>query len=119
MTFDPKIFLDVASRIKESNDLNEQGKIRTVIGRAYYAAFLTAREHLRKFKGIRFERERQHQDVIDALENLNEHFLKNELDTLRDFRITADYKLNYLLDENLCVKSIVISEDLINSIERI
>ena len=48
--FNPEIFLDIAKKIKENRDLDEQGKFRTVIGRAYYAAFLTTREHLKSHK---------------------------------------------------------------------
>ncbi len=115
--FNPKIFLDVARRIKDSNDLNQQGKLRTVIGRAYYAAFLTTREYLKKHKARTFDKDRQHQDVLDALDDLEEYNLKNWLDKLRDNRVNADYILNILIDIELCEKSLIISEEIINSIE--
>lgn len=116
--FSPEIFLDVAKKIKESSNLNEQGKLRTSIGRAYYAAFLVAREYLKRF-GIRFEKERQHQKVIDALDDLNQEFIKNQLEELRDFRVKADYYLNILVNMDLCEKCIILSEEIITSIEGI
>lgn len=116
--FNPEIFLDIAKKVKDSNDLDEQGRLRTSIGRAYYAAFLATRERLR-FRGIKFEKERQHQDVLDALDDLDEYNIKYQLETLRTFRINADYYLNILIDKNLCEKSIILSEEIINSIEMI
>lgn len=99
--------------------MDEQGKIRTAIGRAYYAAFLTTREYLRKHKGKTFDKERQHQYVLDVLDELDENDLKNWLDSLRDNRVRADYYLNHLLDMDICEKSIVLSKEIINSLEGI
>lgn len=117
--FNPEIFLDIARRIKDRNDLNDQGKLRTAIGRAYYAAFLTTREYLKKHKAKTFDKERQHQDVLDALDALDEYNIKNWLDKLRDNRVKADYYLNILIDMELCQNSMVLSEEIINSIEGI
>ncbi len=117
--FNPEIFLDVAKSIKDNDNLDEQGKFRTVIGRAYYAAFLTTREYLIRYKAKRFDKERQHQDVLDVLDELDETILKNMLDKLRDNRVKADYHLNTMLDKKFCENSIVLSEEIINSIDGI
>lgn len=117
--FHPEIFLDIARRIKDYSDLNEEGKHRASIGRAYYAAFLTTREHLKRFKGWTFREYRQHKEVLDALDILNEEFLKNELEELAKNRVNADYYLNIPIDEELCENCLIISEDIINSIEGI
>lgn len=117
--FNPEIFLDIARRIKDNKDIDEQGRFRTVIGRAYYAAFLTAREHLKKHKARSFNKDYQHKAVLDALDELDENNLKNWLDKLRDNRVKADYYLNKLLDIDLCEKCIVLSQVIINSIEGI
>jgi len=117
--FNPEIFLDIARGIKSSKGLDEQGILRTVIGRAYYAAFLTTREYLKKHKAKTFDKDRQHQDVLDALDEFDEYNLKNWLDKLRDNRVTADYILNKLIDKELCEKCLIISEQIINSIEGI
>lgn len=115
--FNPENFLDIARILKDNIEMEEQGKIRTVIGRAYYAAFLTTREYLNKYKGISFHKERQHQEVIDALDDLDKFDLKNWLESLRDNRVIADYYLDMELDMNKCEKSIVLSEEIINSLE--
>ncbi len=99
--------------------MDEQGKIRTVIGRAYYAAFLTIREYLKRYKGVRFDKERQHKDVLDALDDLDKYHIKYWLDSLRDNRVDADYHLEKFIDMNLCEKSINLSEQIIDSLEDI
>ena len=117
--FNPEIFLNVAKKIKESINLDEQGKFRTAIGRAYYAAFLTAREYLKFHKAKKFDKDRQHQDVLDALDELEQYDLKNWLDKLRDNRVNADYALNIWIEMELCEKSLMLSEEIINSVEGI
>ena len=117
--FNPEIFLDIAKTIKENRNLDEQGKYRTIIGRAYYAAFLTTREHLKKHKARNFDRDSQHKAVLDALDELDENNLKNLLDKLRDNRVKADYYLNKIINPDLCEKCIVLSETIIDSIEGI
>lgn len=118
-SFKPEIFLDIARGIKDDESLNEQGRLRTAIGRAYYAAFLKTRDYLRRYRGITFDRERQHQDVLDALDDFNQNDLKSWLDTLRDNRVNADYYLDRILDREFCEKSLLLSEEIINSVEGI
>lgn len=117
--FDPEIFLEVAKKIKDKGDLPEEGKFRTVIGRAYYAAFLTIRERLSKIYQTNFDKEGQHQKVLDTLDELGENNIKNWLDTLRDNRVKVDYFLNILIDMELCDHCLFLSEEIINSAEGI
>ena len=117
--FNPEIFLNIAKKIKEDKTLNEQGKIRTIIGRAYYAAFLSAREYFRLYKAKSFDKEHQHQDVIDALDEFDAYNLKYWLEQLRDNRVKADYYLNNFLDMNLCENSLLLSKEIIDGIEGI
>lgn len=118
-TFNPEIFLEIAKFLKENKSLNEQGKFRTIIGRAYYAAFLCTREHLKNHKARTFDKEKQHQKVLDALDEFDAYYLRNRLDQLRDNRVKADYHLNIPLDLNICEKSLIISEEIIQEIEGI
>ena len=118
-TFNPEIFLGIAKRIKEDKTLNEQGKIRTIIGRAYYAAFLSAREYFILYKAKSFDKEHQHQDVIDALDEFDAYHLKNWLEQLRDNRVKADYNLRIFLDMNFCENSLLLSKEIIDGIEGI
>jgi len=117
--FNPVIFLEVARKIKDNNDLHGEGKFRTAIGRAYYAAFLTTREYLATRYLIKFEKERQHQKVLDKLDELEEFTLRNMLDTLRDNRVNADYFLKTLIDKELCENCLDLSEQIIGSVEGI
>ena len=117
--FNPAIFLEVARKIKDNNDLHGEGKFRTAIGRAYYAAFLTTREYLAIRYQIKFEKERQHQKVLDTLDELGENHLKNMLDKLRDNRVNADYFLKPLIDRELCENCLILSEQIIDSVEGI
>ena len=116
--FHPEIFLDIARRIKDYSDLNEEGKHRVSIGRAYYAAFLTAKEYL-KYRGREIRGRSQHRAVLNALDALNQEFIKNQLDSLRKSRVDADYHLNISINKELCEKCLIISEDIINSLEGI
>ncbi len=117
--FNPLIFLSLAKKIKDDGNMDEQGKFRTAIGRAYYAAFLTTREYLIRHKAKKFDKDHQHKDVLDVLDELDANILKNMLDRLRDNRVKADYYLNTILNKDLCENSIVLSEEIINSIEGI
>jgi len=117
--FHPRIFLDIAMKLKNYWDLDEEGKHRASIGRAYYAAFLTAKEHLKRYEWIQFGKRSQHRQVLDALDNLNQEFIKNQLDSLRKSRVKADYNLNITINKELCEKCLRISEDIINSLEGI
>ena len=117
--FHPEIFLDIARKIKDYRDLNEEGKHRVSVGRAYYAAFLTTKEYLEKYKWIEFRGKSQHRAVLDALDDLNQEFIKNQLDSLRKSRVKADYYLDILIDKELCENCLTISENIINSIEGI
>ena len=74
---------------------------------------------MKRYKGKTFDKEHQHKDVLDVLDDLDEYDLKNWLDRLRDNRVNADYYLNIILDMNLCEKSILLSEEIINSLEGI
>jgi len=76
------------------------------------------REYLR-YKGKTFNKERQHQDVTDALDDLNAYDVKNWLEKLRDNRVNADYYLEKVFNLELCKKSVTFSEEIINSIEDI
>ncbi len=116
--FHPEIFLEIARKVKDFRDVDEQGKLRTAIGRAYYAAFLTTREYLR-FRGFTFEEKGQHQKVLDALDDLNQEYIKNQLFTLEKSRVVADYNLNKSINKGLCEKGIIISKEIIESIEGI
>lgn len=79
---------------------------RNVIGRAYYGAFLTAREAARKSSGESFSGASPHKQLVEYYKTKNRK-VSNMLDTLRISRVDADYKINRAFDyfcANSCCK---------------
>jgi uncharacterized protein (UPF0332 family) len=84
---DPHDFLTLARELAGQND--EQGRLRTAVGRAYYALFLIAREKTH----IMAKRE-THEKVIQALKKTPGYRpTADQLDKLRRLREVADYEL--------------------------
>ena len=113
--FDPRIFLSIAEKLKESDDFDEVGKLRTAIGRAYFAAFLLAREK----SGQKFNDKRQHKEVREFYKIINKAFIANMLKTLADHRVDADYYLKKQIDKNICNKCLNISYKIITLVENL
>ncbi|MGB2842255.1 MAG: HEPN domain-containing protein [Halobacteriota archaeon] len=89
--FNPLDFLDLAEELKSATD---ESKIRTSIGRAYYAAFLHAREWLRGKKWTFYGDGRDHHEVQKGIIRYKGRKLKDNMDSLRrDYRNEADYNL--------------------------
>lgn len=97
MTIDPKDLADYAF------DLYNQCKpvpcseleIRTIINRAYYGAFLTARD----FSGVQNTSGSIHREVIEHYQNKHIGRVSNNLDSLKRLRQKADYELDSTLSE--------------------
>ena len=85
MTFDPSEFLRVANELGQHTD--DEARLRTAIGRAYYAVMLRARERL----GIRVRR-RVHPIVISRLRSADRP-AGDQLAKLETLRGVADYDL--------------------------
>ena len=120
--FDPVEFLNIAKKLLLINDLNEKGKFRTSIGRAYYSAFLLIRTRLER-KGIKFGEEKQLKEVRNSLKSIDKDYMADQLKELFDYRIDADYYLidsvNKSISRSLCNKCILIAEQVIEGIEDI
>lgn len=86
MPFDPREFLEVADSMASQG--RSEAALRTAVGRAYYAAFLRARDML----GVRGRR-RVKKRVIDELKKQDRH-AGDQLDKLEELRDYADYDLN-------------------------
>ncbi len=85
--FNPLAFLDIAREL--GNGDREEAKLRTAVGRAYYALFLIARDKT----GITGRRA-VHTRVINALKKRkNYRSTADQLDALRRLRTVADYEL--------------------------
>ncbi len=116
--FNPLIFLEIAKKIKQSQNLDEKGKLRTSIGRAYYAAFLTVRSRLERKGGI-FVKDKQHYEVREYLKTLGHDIIADFLEKLFEKRVDADYILTAKINEIIYDKCLMISEEIIESIEDI
>jgi len=83
-----------------------QTRIRTSIGRAYYASFLLSKMK-QEARGHSFrDPQRVHQLVIDSLKDDKLSNIASKLDQLRDFRRDADYHMRSTFskgDGNKCV----------------
>lgn len=94
--FQPSDFLSFAQSLSVAKA--PEAQLRTCVGRAYYAAFLTARERPQVQAEVRAlpKRKRKklgsHERVILALRRIDTA-AGNQLDDLRKLRILADYKL--------------------------
>lgn len=118
--FDPRSFLDIAEDLltKKRKDLNKEARIRTAIGRAYYAAFLMVKKKLQE-GGCSFRRvEQLHRDVIKQLMN-DDYFVGSKLNTLFDYRVDADYKMNAKITPKLGESSIKLSRRILLDIDRL
>jgi uncharacterized protein (UPF0332 family) len=84
--FDPLRFLALAHELGQSND---EHKLRTAVGRAYYAIFLIARDRLSVVAG-----EKTHKEVFQALERRRKYTLRDQMMRLYELRRVADYEMS-------------------------
>ena len=90
-----KEFLVLTSLEQELNTNIKEAYYRTVISRAYYATFCTARNYLRDTLNIRISKVDAHAFVIIEFKEQrklkNSHNISNTLHSLRNYRNMADY----------------------------
>lgn len=103
-------------------NLEEKGRFRISIGRAYYSAFLLTRTRLER-RGQSFGTDAQHKEVRDFLKTIHMEYMADLLKELFDYRVDADYYLGYSVNNSinlaLCEKCIIIAEEIIEQIEEI
>ena len=119
--YDPRQFLEIAEDLLQDRRKghNKEGRIRTAIGRAYYAAFLITKKKLQEI-GYSFRRvERLHKDVIYRLMKDKHFFIGSKLNTLFDNRVDADYKMNAKITSKLGQSSIELAQDILRAIDKI
>jgi len=117
--YDPRRFLDLANDLLNDGDYERESRARTAIGRAYYAAFLIARQKLRE-KGVRIpESSEIHRIVIQTFMEKGLSMIGNPLDQLREKRVDADYHMESNITVSLGQKCAKLSEYVIQLIEGI
>lgn len=92
MAFDPEEFLNLANEIYKDSAYQEESCYRTIIGRAYYAAFLFTREKLSGHVTFNFN-SKDHQIVIKEIRNRISPAISGQLRSCREQRNRADYEL--------------------------
>lgn len=117
--YDPRQFLEIATRLLKDSRYDMEGRIRTAIGRAYYAAFLLTMKKLQELGYSFRDVHRIHKDVIDQLMRNKHYTIGSKLNTLLDHRVDADYKMKAKITSNLGDSCIRLAERIIESIDRI
>lgn len=97
MKFNWSEYLILARQLaeKETNPASEEAKLRAAASRAYYAAFIKARNFLRDRSGLVIPRKNTHRYVIQQFKSSPNQARKKvgrRLERLRDYRLLADYQ---------------------------
>lgn len=94
MSFNWSEYLDLAQQLagKAPISATQESRLRSAISRAYYAAFIQARNRLRDGDSLSIPLDRTHQYVIRQF--------KNSPETLRQ-RATISYKLYVLTSDRV------------------
>ena len=115
--FDPLIFLELAKKIRSNKNFDYQGKLRTAIGRAYYAAFLKSLSKLQSLGDSFSDNSRIHSEVRYKLQKRKKSNIASKLESLFKMRIRADYKIYAKMNDSQFNNSILLSENIINLID--
>ena len=112
MSFDPESFYHLAEKLYASDD--SESALRTVIGRAYYSAFLIAKKH----SPINSTSGSVHELVCTFYKNSDDPAkaaIGNRLDNMRKTRNEADYDCAKTFKKNEAGKSIGLGRNILNS----
>lgn len=120
MIFDPKKYIVLANDIINDSNYDEQTRYRSSISRAYYAAFLVARDKLKAKYPIYFkendDNENIHKKIIEFLKSTHPH-IGDMLFNLRRKRNKADYNMTYNFNIKTTNSHKEDAEDLIDEID--
>jgi len=117
--FNPRKFLDIGKGLLEDRGYDEDSRVRTAIGRFYYAAFLVAFQKLRS-QGIPIQDDSKiHKEVIDAYMDRGLSSIGDLLDQLREMRVDADYHMMGEMRLSTCRRYALLSERAIGLIDGI
>lgn len=115
--FDPEIFLEIAKELRDIRNLDLEGRLRTAIGRSYYAALLKSFIKLQSLGDSFPDDHRIHAEVRKKLNERKKSNIASKLESLFKNRIKADYKPHALIDNSLFQSSIALSENILNLID--
>lgn len=119
--FNPKFFLNLAEELKDSpRDNLFESRIRASIGRSYYSIFLATRSRIEKLIGTELENKSNiHKTLVDGLKQSSNNSLAefgSKLDSLRQYRLQADYRLKINLGESIATNSFKLADKLFDNL---
>jgi len=114
--FEPYRFLELANKLVDDKNYDEDCRSRTVVGRAYYSAFLTAYKKMRDLGISLQDVERIHKETIEALQGYD-YGLASKLYKLRDYRNDADYHMDVRMSIALARSCLRLSQQIISRID--
>ena len=124
MSFDWSSYLTLAEYMntKAGESPNQEACYRSVVSRAYYAAFCLTRNYVRDSEGVAFggNDHRALQDYLISRPHKPKKKLGNQLRILHQHRIKADYEDK--LDElpvNKASRSLIQARKIVNGLEQL
>jgi uncharacterized protein (UPF0332 family) len=116
----PRNFLLLATRLlKDASYSPLETRVRTSIGRAYYAAFLLSKAK-QETRGHSFPDDHTvHNCVIDSLQDDRLSNIASKLDELKDFRSDADYHMNVSLSNIDGDKCLRLAKDILTLLDSV
>ena len=120
--FNPEGFLNVCNHAITNEGCQSEEFYRTVIGRAYYAAFLVAREKLISLGDLKeneLKKRSIHWLVINKYGLRRESTIKSQLTSLKKERQKADYNLENTINFIKARNCLELSNRIIDKVNRI
>jgi uncharacterized protein (UPF0332 family) len=120
--FEPKLFFNLAENLKNSpKDNLLEARIRTSVGRSYYAIFLATRNRVEKLVNKELENRRDvHQTIINKLKECQDIQMAEfgtNLDSLRQYRLQADYRIRTNISPNIAETAFTLANDLFDDLK--
>ena len=94
MSYDPLKYLELCDALCKNCDIDKETLTRTIIGRAYYSAFLFSREYMKKKRLATFAGKGTDHVIVETKLMQIDRTLGSVMRTLRENRKAADYNLS-------------------------
>jgi uncharacterized protein (UPF0332 family) len=115
--FNPRKYLELGKVLLVDPAYEEDSRVRTALGRFYYAAFLVALQKLQS-EGIPIQdKSKIHKEVIDIYMDEGLSSIGDLLNQLREMRVNADYEMMAEMKLSICRRYASLSERAIDLID--